>query len=151
LADEPTTAVDATVQAQVLKVLETACRSRGMAVVLVTHDLGIAMHLCDRILVMYGGRVMESGPVEAFLDTPRHPYTRGLIDAFLDVREPARSLKPIPGRAASIVSPLSGCPFASRCDLAIDACRVAVPSLRPVGQDHWVACDVVTGGIDRVS
>ena len=140
LADEPTTAVDATVQAQVLKVLETACRSRGMAVVLVTHDLGIAMHLCDRILVMYGGRVMETAPVARFITAPAHPYTRALQAALIDTRDPWRPLTPIAGTAASLTEPLSGCPFAPRCTWAVDQCQTSMPPLTVLGSDHTVAC-----------
>ena len=140
LADEPTTALDATVQLQVLAVLQAACTRRGMAVVLVTHDFGVAAQMCDRIAVMYGGRIMETALVAAFTEAPRHPYTQALQAAIIDPEDPWQPLRPIPGAGASLTLPLTGCPFAPRCPWVADVCRTVVPPLLPVAPAHAVAC-----------
>jgi peptide/nickel transport system ATP-binding protein len=141
LADEPTTALDVTVQAQILDVLRTAQRETGAALVLISHDLGVIARMADRVAVMYAGRVVESATAERLFDRPLMPYTLGLIGALprLDTgrRQP---LVPIPGRPPS-PRHHTGCPFADRCPMAEPACRQAEPGLDPVdGPDHAVAC-----------
>jgi len=147
MADEPTTALDTTVQVQVLSVLQEACRRRGMGVILVTHDLAMAAHVCDRIAVLYGGRIMEIAPTATFVSAPAHPYTRALQAALIDPSDPWRPLAPIAGVAAPITSKLTGCPFVTRCPSAMGRCHTEVPIVTLQGPDHLVACHRVQGGI----
>jgi len=128
LADEPTTALDVTIQAQVLDLIADLARETGTAVILVTHDLGVVARACDRVLVLYGGQVMEEAAIEPLFQHPRHPYTQGLLAAMprLEGAETPR-LGTIPGTPGSGRG--AGCPFAPRCDRAIDLCRTAVPPL----------------------
>ncbi|MFF5257833.1 dipeptide ABC transporter ATP-binding protein [Actinomadura viridis] len=142
IADEPTTALDVTVQEQVLEALRLARAATGAALVLITHDLGVAAGAADRVLVMYAGRVVESGPTEEVFTAPRMPYTAGLIGSLPRVdRSPGgRPLTPIGGAPPSLVRPPRGCAFAPRCPLAQDACRTAEPPLGAVGPGRAVAC-----------
>ncbi|EJY55107.1 oligopeptide/dipeptide ABC transporter, ATPase subunit [Alicyclobacillus hesperidum URH17-3-68] len=144
-ADEPTTALDSTVQMQVLALLTDICRKRGTAVVMVTHDLGVAAHTCDRIVVMYGGIVMEEAPIDEFLQFPTHPYTLGLRAASFDPEQPDRPLRPIPGVAPVLLEAPRGCPFAPRCHMATTICRERLPALRQTRPEHRVACHHVQG------
>jgi oligopeptide transport system ATP-binding protein len=143
LADEPTTALDVTVQAQVLDLLRDLVRELGTAVILVTHDLGVVAEMCDRVLVLYGGKVMEAAPVDPLFAAPAHPYTRGLLDSTPDLEGTDGELRVIPGqpRAAAAID-LPGCPFAPRCDRRVDICTAAMPPLLPAaGSDgQVVAC-----------
>ncbi|MEK6607152.1 MAG: ABC transporter ATP-binding protein [Myxococcota bacterium] len=143
IADEPTTALDVTIQAQVLALLRELQQRLGMAIVLITHDLGVVAGMADRVAVMYAGRVIESGPAEDVFVRPRHPYTLGLlrsrprIDATRG--EPLWSIPgapPAPGRVPA------GCPFQPRCSFAVDACRALYPPARTVGEGHTVSCHV---------
>ena len=146
IADEPTTALDVTIQAQVLDLLDRLRRDLGMALVLITHDLGIVGQWADRVVVMYAGRGVEQGEATALLGDPLHPYTRGLLDASprLDARlhYTTGKLREIPG---SIVSALgeSGCPFVPRCALARPSCRDRPPPLEPVRPGRLLACPPV--------
>jgi oligopeptide transport system ATP-binding protein len=141
LADEPTTALDVTIQAQVLDLMAELGRETGTAIVLVTHDLGVVARLCDRVAVLYGGRVMEEAPAETLFDAPAHPYTRGLLAAMprLDVPLTPR-LGTIPGTPRSGGGDLPGCPFAARCGEALDRCTTTRPALRAIGPDRRSAC-----------
>jgi peptide/nickel transport system ATP-binding protein len=141
IADEPTTALDVTVQAQVLEVLNTAREETGAATVLITHDLGVVAGVADRMLVMYAGRVVESGPVDNVYYTPRMPYTLGLLGSLprLDEIEKTK-LTPIKGSPPSMVNPPPGCPFGPRCPLHIQRCDEAEPPLFEVEGGHWAAC-----------
>jgi peptide/nickel transport system ATP-binding protein len=141
IADEPTTALDVTVQAQVLEVLSTAREVTGAGIVLITHDLGVVAGFADRLLVMYAGRVVESGDVDTVYHRPRMPYTLGLLGAIPRLGERGRPLVPITGRPPSLVDLPPGCPFAPRCPVVIDACRTEEPPLLPVpGDGHDAAC-----------
>lgn len=140
IADEPTTALDVTVQMQVLSLLQSLRIKSRMGVVIITHDFGVATNFCDRIMVMYAGKVMESAPLEEFLQRPAHPYTIGLKSSIIEVGQTSRPLKPIPGTARPLTEPPRACPFVERCTFAQSACREQLPELRLVGQDHWVAC-----------
>ena len=133
IADEPTTALDVTVQAQVLESLRTAQRETGAAMVLITHDLGVVAGQADRVLVMYAGKPVEIGTVEDIYYNPRMPYTLGLLGSLprLDKREQAR-LTPIQGSPPSLVNLPPGCPFTPRCPLAQDVCQTREPDLEPV-------------------
>jgi peptide/nickel transport system ATP-binding protein len=145
LADEPTTALDVTVQAQILELLREQVDRRGLAVLLVTHDLGVAAQVADRIEVMYGGRVVEGGPVEQMLRRPNHPYTRGLVGCVPRVDTRLRPMPTLPGSIQGVWDISAGCRFAPRCASAIDVCRVREPELRAVEPQHESACWVYAG------
>jgi peptide/nickel transport system ATP-binding protein len=127
IADEPTTALDVTIQAQVLDLIDDLRRELGMAVVLITHDLGIVAERCDRVAVMYAGQVVELGRTGDVVADPRHPYTRGLIDALPRIEDPDRALVPIEGRAPALEAAPTMCRFLDRCPRAAAECRVPVP------------------------
>jgi peptide/nickel transport system ATP-binding protein len=141
IADEPTTALDVTVQAQILELLRSLQREHGMAMIFITHDLGVVAELCDDVLVMYAGRVAEHAPVKELFRAPRHPYTQGLIKSVpLPDTRPKAILPAIDG----VVPPLNrmpeGCRFSNRCRHATDSSRTVVPQLETCGPDHEVAC-----------
>jgi oligopeptide transport system ATP-binding protein len=139
IADEPTTALDVTVQAQIMALL----RSLDIAQILITHDFGVLAGFCDRVLVMYAGRVVESGPVRDIFRHPRHPYTRGLLRAIPRVERPARQpLVTIGGQPPDLAQPERGCAFAPRCELAEARCRVDRPPARTIAAGATVACHV---------
>ncbi|MCX7889459.1 MAG: ABC transporter ATP-binding protein [Rhodobacteraceae bacterium] len=141
LADEPTTALDVTIQAQVLDLIAELSRETGTAVILVTHDLGVVARLCDRVIVLYGGRIMEEGPAETVFDAPRHPYARGLLAATPRLADALTArLGTIPGTPRAGGAALPGCPFAPRCADRIAACTAIRPPL--AGQGRRVACHV---------
>jgi peptide/nickel transport system ATP-binding protein len=141
IADEPTTALDVTVQAQILDLLRRLQRENGMAMLFITHDLGVVAELCDDVLVMYAGRVAEHAPVQTLFADPRHPYTRGLIASVPLPETPAKSLLPaIEGVVPALKDMPPGCRFANRCRFANELSRTAVPPLERIGPDHEVAC-----------
>ena len=140
VADEPTTALDVTIQAQILDLLDRLRREFGMALVLISHDLGVVAEMCERVAVMYAGRVVEQAPTRALFDAPAHPYTRGLLGALPPLSGPARRLLAIPGNVPEPWNLPPGCAFAPRCPDAIEACAAGVPDLRPAGPDHRAAC-----------
>jgi peptide/nickel transport system ATP-binding protein len=140
IADEPTTALDATTQAQVLELIETMRAEVGLAVVLITHDLGIVAGHADRIVVMYAGRVVEVGDVEQVFASPLHPYTRGLLSSLPTVSSGRGALTPIPGSPPDLARVPEGCAFHPRCAFAQDRCRVAVPPLLELRPGHHTAC-----------
>ncbi len=140
--DEPTTGLDATVEAAVLDLLAELRRDLGVAMVLISHNLGVIARVCDRAAVLYAGRVAEIGPVSGMFTTPRHPYTRALLDCVPRADRPrdARPAPPIAGELPSPFAPAAGCAFADRCPRAIAACRDAPPPLLAIARDHDVAC-----------
>jgi len=146
LADEPTTALDVTVQDQILTLLRDLQTEVGAGVLLVTHDLGVVAQSCERVAVMYAGRLVETGAVRDVLKGPRHPYTKALLDA-LPTRERGRPLVPIDGAPPSLIDPPSGCRFRPRCPMAQARCAETTPVLEPVepGADHRHAC--LLGGV----
>ena len=129
IADEPTTALDVTVQAQILEVIQKVQQTFGTAVVLITHDLGVIARVADSVNVMYAGRNVESGSVQSIFDHPSHPYTRGLLSSL--PHEGAERLQPIIGFPPNMLAPPSGCGFAPRCQFAVDACNAELPTLQP--------------------
>ncbi|MBM3187427.1 MAG: ABC transporter ATP-binding protein [Chloroflexi bacterium] len=142
IADEPTTALDVTIQAQIIELVKRLRRDTGMAVIWITHDLGIIAGLADRVNVMYAGYVVETARVEELYANPRHPYTQGLLGSLprLDARE-RRELASIGGVPPDMVNLPAGCPFAPRCAYGVDRCAEENPTLRPVaGDDHRIAC-----------
>jgi oligopeptide/dipeptide ABC transporter ATP-binding protein len=144
-ADEPTTALDATIQAQILDLLARLRDEEGLAIVLVTHDLGVVAGLADRVLVLYAGRVAEEAPAAALFARPQHPYTRALLAAVPRPDRPDERPRGIPGRPPRPTERPTGCPFAPRCPLAEERCAAASPPLTPRGPGHTAAC-WVTGG-----
>lgn len=123
LADEPTTALDVTIQAQILNLMRRINQERGTAIILVTHDLGLASEFCNRIAVMYAGRIVEQGTVEEIVEDPQHPYTQGLLNCRPRIGERDQKIQPIPGNVPSLADLPNGCAFASRCSYARDVCR----------------------------
>jgi oligopeptide/dipeptide ABC transporter ATP-binding protein len=140
IADEPTTALDVTVQAGILRLLRRLCREKNLAVILITHDLGVLSALADTITVMYAGRIVESGPTEQVIGRSRHPYTRGLLDSLPHPEAADRPLLPIAGEPAGPDSRPSGCAFHPRCLYVVDSCRVDEPQLTEVNPNHEMAC-----------
>ena len=135
IADEPTTALDVTIQRQILGLLRDLQQRLGMAVILITHDLGVIAEVTDRIVVMYGGLVMETGPVRDLFARPMHPYTRGLLASVPDLRDDAhRRLTPIPGSPPDMAHPPAGCPFTPRCPHAMRQCAAELPPIFGTGQ-----------------
>ncbi|WP_337875223.1 ABC transporter ATP-binding protein [Elioraea sp.] len=140
VADEPTTALDATIQAQILKLLGDLRRDSDMALVLISHDLGVVAENCDRVAVMYAGRIVEQAEAARLFGSPQHPYTQGLLDALPDLEGPRRRLTPIPGTVPEPARLPPGCAFAPRCPRADAACAGVVPPLGEVGPGHRAAC-----------
>ena len=140
IADEPTTALDATIQAQILDLLRQIRQDHGMALVLISHDLGVVADMCDRVGVMYAGRMIEQAPADAVFGQPAHPYTQGLLAALPDMAGPRRRLAAIPGGVPRPEEMPPGCAFAARCPRADAACAASVPPLRAVGAQHQAAC-----------
>ena len=146
IADEPTTALDVTIQAQILELVKELRQKLGMAIIWITHDLGVIAGIADRVLVMYGGQVVEQGPVRAVFREPQHPYTRALLRTIPKLHgEREARLEAIEGQPPILSAPPSACPFAPRCAHAFDRCRVENPQRRtidalPVGEGHDVAC-----------
>ncbi|WP_411431298.1 ABC transporter ATP-binding protein [Sinorhizobium meliloti] len=142
IADEPTTALDATIQAQILDLLDDLRRERNMALVLISHDLGMVAEMTERVMVMYCGRVVEDSPTSDLFDTPAHPYTRGLIDAIPSIDGPVQRMLAIPGSVPSPDRLPPGCAFAPRCTVAGPECQRAVPAMIGAGTDerHRAAC-----------
>ncbi len=146
IADEPTTALDVTVQAQILELIRKMQRELGMAVIFITHDLGVVSGLCDRVLVMYAGRVVESGGVRQIFYEPRHPYTRALQRSIPALQQKGAELYTIPGLPPDVSKPLPGCAFAQRCEFATDRCRAEPVALSECAPAHWHACGRVARG-----
>jgi len=143
IADEPTTALDVTIQAQILELLQEMKSRFGMAIMLITHAMGVVAETAQRVVVMYAGKVIEEAPVEALFADPKHPYTQGLIRSIprIDTAATRKArLEAIPGVVPSLLKPPPGCRFAARCKHAMPRCRDAVPPLLDVGGGHKVAC-----------
>ena len=143
IADEPTTALDVTIQAQILELLNDLKERLGMAVMLITHAMGVVAETAQRVMVMYAGKVVEEGAVEEIFRAPLHPYTQGLIKSIprIDAADTAgRRLDAIPGVVPSLLEPAEGCRFAARCPYVRDDCRGVTPPLREISAGHKVAC-----------
>ncbi|MEJ1159748.1 ABC transporter ATP-binding protein [Prosthecomicrobium sp. N25] len=140
VADEPTTALDVTIQAQILDLVLDIRRETGMALVLISHDLGVIAECCDRVAVMYAGRVIEEAPARLLFEDPAHPYSRGLLGALPPLAGPRRKLLAIPGTVPDPKSLPGGCAFAPRCLHAAPGCEVRPPALEPVGEERRMAC-----------
>ena len=157
-ADEPTTALDVMIQAQVLELLKEIQKSLGLAIVMVTHDLGVVAEVCDSVVVMYGGKVAEYGTAEMIYNQPQHPYTQRLLASFPDLNEPSDSLASIPGTPPRLTDLPTGCRFHPRCHVKVDACDKLTPLLTVIGNrssvisdqasmsgGHYAACHLLHG------
>lgn len=140
IADEPTTALDVTIQAQILDLLRKLQRERGISVILITHDLGIVAETCQQVVVLYAGRVVENGSVEAIFANPQHPYTQGLLAALPRPGSRGADLKVIPGSVPNGLERIAGCAFAPRCEHVMERCRGHRPALAEIAPAHQSAC-----------
>jgi len=141
IADEPTTALDVTTQAQILDLMNELQREREMAIIMITHDLGVVAEVADEVIVMYGGQVVEHAAVDDIFYRPRHPYTWGLLGSLPRLDVEVERLAQIPGQPPSLLNPPSGCRFHPRCTFAMDVCRTDVPQLVPFGEgSHLQRC-----------
>ena len=141
IADEPTTALDVTIQAQILELMRSLQREYGMAIIFITHDLGVIAELADRVCVMYAGRIAEQAPVEELFSTPRHPYTRGLLASIPRLEnEPKSTLPTIPGVVPHLDDLPEGCRFSNRCSNATELCRSEQPEVESISDGRQVAC-----------
>ena len=150
IADEPTTALDVTVQAQILELIRREQRELGMAVIFVTHDLGIVAGLCDKVQVMYAGRIVESADTETLYRSPLHPYTRALQRSIPGSQPKGEDLFTIPGMPPDVSKPFAGCAFAPRCGFAAQACNAGTPELAEAAPGHRHACIRARAGEIRV-
>lgn len=141
IADEPTTSLDVTIEAQIIDLIKGLRDATGSSIMLITHDLGVIAKACDRVLVMYGGKIMECGDVEDIFYNPRHPYTQGLLQSIarIDMRKD-EALCPIDGTPPDLFAPPPGCPFAARCDLAMEICGEVPPEERRIAEGHHTRC-----------
>lgn len=137
IADEPTTALDVTIEAQILQLLRELVEESGVSLLYITHDLGVASQICDRVVIMYAGQVMETAPIRSFFDRPLHPYTKKLLDS---LPNPQGTITDIPGEIPSLIKPPPGCRFCTRCELAEPKCRQQRPVTEEIFPDHWVRC-----------
>ncbi|THE12199.1 ABC transporter ATP-binding protein [Bacillus timonensis] len=140
IADEPTTALDVTIQAQILELMKKLNKETNTSIIMITHDLGVVAEMCDRIAVMYSGKVVEEGDTKSLFKNPQHPYTKGLIESVPDVRTKKDRLFSIPGSVPIPGSIKKGCHFAERCPYAFDTCREVAPSLLDVGNGQRARC-----------
>lgn len=140
IADEPTTALDVTIQAQILELFEEIQEKKGISIILITHDLGVVAKIADRIAVMYAGKIVEIGDKREIFYTPEHPYTKGLLNSVprLDLVE--EELQPIDGTPPDLFSPPTGCPFTARCDFAMEVCDHVYPYSTKLSETHGVDC-----------
>ena len=140
IADEPTTSLDVTIQAQYLRLLRELQQAHGLALIFITHNLGIVARMCDTVAVMYGGRLVESGPVRRIFDQPAHPYTQALLESIPRLTDKDARLTAIDGQPPDPAALPSGCAFHPRCQKALDRCRVEAPPRFSVGSQHSAAC-----------
>ena len=145
IADEPTTSLDVTIQAQYLSLLRDIQRERGLAMIFITHNLGIVARMCDSVAVMYAGRIVESGPVRRIFDAPAHPYTRALLESIPRLTDIDGRLTAIDGQPPDPAAFPAGCAFHPRCLKALDRCRVDVPPTWVVGERHTASCWLLDG------
>jgi oligopeptide/dipeptide ABC transporter ATP-binding protein len=140
IADEPTTALDVTIQAQILELIKSIGKGKNTSVLMITHDLGIVAELCDRVYVMYAGRIVESGDVFSLFERPLHPYTQGLLKSALSIAEFKEALEPIEGSVPDLLNPPAGCRFHPRCPAVMNVCREAEPPVIEVSPGCQVRC-----------
>jgi len=144
IADEPTSSLDVTLQAQIMELLASIGRKNKMAVLLITHNMGVVSQYCERVAVMYAGNIVEAGSTRNVLKFPQHPYTQGLLGAVKLGNK--KDLTPIPGTVPDLINVIPGCPFAPRCSKVMEVCGREKPALLSTGEDHLVACHLYGGG-----
>lgn len=141
IADEPTTALDVTIQDQIIRQMRELKEQHGTSIIFITHDLGVIAELCEKVEVMYGGLIMEEAPIDELFEHPSHPYTLGLLESMPSIQQDkAERLIPIPGSPPDMTNPPAGCPFAPRCRYARKICAAELPELQPVGEGHSARC-----------
>ncbi len=143
IADEPGTALDVIVQAQVLKLMEDLKQKLNLAMVLITHDLSIITETCEKLAIMYAGKIVERGDIVAIYKEPLHPYTQGLLRSFPSIKAAKRRMTSIPGSPPDLLDPPSGCRFHPRCKYVKDVCKRKDPEMAPVAKNHYVACHLI--------
>lgn len=151
IADEPTTALDVTIQAQILDLLQSLQKRLGTAVIMITHDLGVIAGMCSRVLVMYGGIVVEEGSVREIFYEPKHPYTWGLLRSIPQKSGKSKKLVPIPGSPPDLIAPPPGCPFAARCPYAMNICASAMPPEHVLSDTHKARCYLLDEGAPKIT
>lgn len=141
IADEPTTALDVTIQAQVLELIDTLRKETGAAVIMITHDLGVVAKLCDRVMIMYGGKLVEQGTDKDIFYGPKHPYTKGLLNCIANPEDDSdKPLEPIAGSPPDLLNPPKGCPFVDRCTEAMRVCKLYMPDETSFSEVHKCKC-----------
>ena len=140
IADEPTTALDVTIQAQILELMKGLQQRLGLAIILITHDLGVVAGMCDNVVVMYAGRIVERGSTDDIFYNPRHEYTKGLLRSIPSIENEKERLIPISGAPVDMLMLPAGCAFTPRCDLAMKICLSALPDEMPLGDIHYASC-----------
>ena len=140
IADEPTTALDVTIQAQILDLIREMTRRAGSSTIMITHDLGVVASMCDRINIMYGGKIVETGTDREIFYDPNHPYTQGLLACINNPEQEDRELHPIPGSPPDLLKPPAGCPFVDRCSKAMKICKLQMPEVTRFSPTHESAC-----------
>ncbi len=146
IADEPTTALDVTIQAQILRLLKDVLRVSGSSMMLITHNLGVVAETCDRVCIMYAGRIVEIAETFDLFGSPQHPYTKGLLTAFPKLGERKEELAVVRGTVPNLMKPFPGCSFVDRCDYATDVCRRLRPTMVEVKPGHYVSCHLYSQG-----
>ena len=141
IADEPTTALDVTIQAQVLELIDSLMEESSSSIIMITHDLGVVAKLCNRVAIMYGGKIVEIGTDEEIFYNPKHPYTKGLLSCISNPEEDnTNKLKPIPGSPPDLMKPPVGCPFVDRCEKAMKICKLKMPDVTELSATHQCKC-----------
>ncbi|PWM47037.1 MAG: peptide ABC transporter ATP-binding protein [Clostridiales bacterium] len=140
IADEPTTALDVTIQAQILRLMQDLQKKLGMAIIMITHDLGVIAQICDKIIVLYGGKVCERGTADDIFYSPKHEYTKGLLRSIPSIDNTKKRLVPIGGTPIDLLHMPKGCPFSSRCDKAMKICLESIPDEIDFGGEHSACC-----------
>ena len=141
IADEPTTALDVTIQAQVLELISNLKDEIDSSIIMITHDLGVVASICDRIAIMYGGKIVEQGTTDEIFYDPKHPYTKGLLSCISNPEELERKeLHPIPGSPPDLLNIADNCPFADRCENAMKVCKMAMPEMKQFSDTHICSC-----------
>ena len=154
IADEPTTALDVTIQAQILELMSSLQKQLGMAIILITHDLGVVAQMCDEVIVMYAGSICEQGTADEIFYNPRHEYTKGLMRSIPTTESAGKRLEPIAGTPIDLLNMPNGCPFAPRCERTMKICLRERADSRIINDDHFAACwlnikdDIVDGSLD---
>ena len=140
IADEPTTALDVTIQAQILDLMRDLQKQLGMAIIMITHDLGVVAQMCDEVIVMYAGSICEQGTADEIFYNPRHEYTKGLMRSIPTAANNGQRLQPITGTPIDLLNMPKGCPFAPRCDAAMKICLQQRPDRMVINDCHYAAC-----------